>query len=53
MEDVIHVGDKIEACVVRVNDVEGTVMLSKKRLDTFKSWADIENAAADGTVVEG
>ncbi len=29
VEDVIHVGDKIEACVVRVNDVEGTVMLSK------------------------
>lgn len=53
VEDVIHVGDKIEACVVRVNDVEGTVMLSKKRLDTIKSWADIENAAADGTVVEG
>ena len=52
-EDVIHVGDRIEACVVRVNDVEGTVMLSKKRLDTIKSWADIENAAADGTVVEG
>ena len=23
VEDVIHVGDKIEACVVRVNDVEG------------------------------
>lgn len=53
VEDVVHVGDKIEACVVRVNDVEGTVMLSKKRLDSIKSWADIENAQADGTVVEG
>ena len=52
-EDVIHVGDKVEACVVRVNDVEGTVMLSKKRLDSIKSWTDVENAAADGTVVEG
>ena len=53
VEDVIHVGDKIEACVVRVNDVEGTVALSKKRLDSIKSWADVENAQADGTVVEG
>ena len=53
VEDVVHVGDKIEACVVRVNDVEGTVMLSKKRLDSIKSWADVENAQADGTVVEG
>ena len=53
IEDVIHVGDVVEACVVRVNDVEGTVMLSKKRLDSIKSWADVENAQADGTVVEG
>jgi len=53
VEDVIHVGDVVEACVVRVNDVEGTVMLSKKLLDSIKSWADIENAQADGTVVEG
>ena len=53
VEDVIHVGDKIEACVVRVNDIEGTVMLSKKRLDSIKSWNDVENAQADGTVVEG
>ena len=53
VEDAVHVGDKIEACVVRVNDVEGTVMLSKRRLDTIRSWADIENAQADGTVVEG
>ena len=53
LEDVIHVGDLVEACVVRVNDVEGTVMLSKKRLDSIKSWNDVENAQADGTVVEG
>lgn len=53
VEDVVHLGDKIEACVVRVNDVEGTVMLSKKRLDSIKSWADIESAEAEGTVVEG
>ena len=53
LEDVIHLGDKVEACVVRVNDVEGTVMLSKKRLDSIKSWTDVENAQADGTVVEG
>ena len=53
IEDVIHVGDKIEACVVRVNDVEGTVMLSKKRLDSIKSWSDVENAQENGTIVEG
>ncbi|MBQ0134587.1 MAG: bifunctional 4-hydroxy-3-methylbut-2-enyl diphosphate reductase/30S ribosomal protein S1 [Clostridiales bacterium] len=53
IEDAVHVGDQIEACVVRVNDVEGTVALSKRRLDSIRSWSDVENAAADGTVLEG
>jgi len=52
-EDVIHVGDTIEACVVRVNDVEGTVMLSKRRLDAAKTWEVVEAAVEDGTVLEG
>ena len=53
IEDIIHVGDEVEACVVRVNDVEGTVMLSKRRLDAVKNWNDIEAAAENETVVEG
>ena len=32
----IHPGDEIEAVVVRVNDGEGTVTLSKKRVDQLK-----------------
>ena len=51
--DVISIGDEVEACVVRVNDVEGTVMLSKRRLDAVKNWSDLEAAAEEGTVVEG
>ncbi len=53
IEDIIKVGDTIEACVVRVNDVEGTVMLSKKRLDAVKNWADLEAAVESGNAVEG
>ena len=53
VEDAVKVGDEIEAVVVRVNDVEGTVMLSKKRLDAAKSWAAVEAAVEDGTVLEG
>lgn len=53
IEDIIKVGDKIEASVVRVNDIEGTVMLSKKRLDAVKNWSDIEAAQGEGTAVEG
>ena len=53
IEDVIKVGDTIEAIVTRVNDVEGTVTLSKRRLDAAKSWTVIEAAQESGEVVEG
>jgi len=53
VEDAVKVGDTIEAVVVRVNDVEGTVMLSKKRLDQQKSWTDVEEAAENGGILEG
>jgi len=53
VEDLIKLGDTIEACVVRVNDVEGTVMLSKRRLDAVKTWSDIEAAVDNDTVLEG
>ena len=53
IDDVIKVGDTIEAIVTRVNDVEGTVTLSKRRLDAAKSWTVIEAAQESGEVVEG
>ena len=40
-EDVVKVGDEIETYIIRVNDVEGYAMLSKKRLDAVKVWEDI------------
>ena len=53
VEDVIKVGDPIEAVVVRVNDGEGTVTLSKKRLDAAKGWQTVEDAAESGEFLEG
>ena len=52
-EDVVHVGDQIEAIVVHVNDGEGVVRLSRKRLEAGKAWEEIEAAVEDKTVVEG
>ena len=52
-EDVAKVGEEIETYVMRVNDVEGTVQLSKKRLDTVKNWDSIEEARESRAVVEG
>ena len=53
VKTVVKPGDEVEAMVVRVNDVEGTAMLSKKRLDAVKFWDDIEAAVESGAVLEG
>ena len=52
-EDIVQVGQEIETFVIRVNDVEGTVQLSKKRLDTVKNWDSIEAAKEERIPVEG
>ena len=52
-EDILHVGDEIEVFVVRVNDQEGTVQLSKKKLDGLKVWDDMAAWVEDKTTVEG
>ena len=56
-EDILHIGDEIEVFVVRVNDQEGTVQLSKKKLDGLKIWDDMaayaeEKATIDGVITE-
>ena len=53
VEEHIHPGDEIEAVVVRVNDGEGIISLSKKRVDQLKGWETIEAAKEEHTVVEG
>ena len=52
-EDVVKVGDEIETYIIRVNDVEGYAMLSKKRLDAVKVWDDLAQYVEDKTTVEG
>jgi len=51
--DHIKVGDEIEASVVRVNDAEGVITLSKKRLDAMRGWEVVEAAADNGDVMDG
>jgi len=53
INDIIKIGDTIESFVMRVNDVEGMVMLSKKRLDAIKNWDIVEAAKENKTTVEG
>jgi len=51
-EDILHVGDEIEVFVVRVNDQEGTVQLSKKKLDGLKIWDDMAAYVEEKTTIE-
>ena len=46
-------GDKIEAFVIRVSDVEGVAELSKKRVDADRNWQTIVSACEEKTVLEG
>lgn len=52
-EEILKVGDEIEVFVVRVNDQEGTVQLSRKKLEGMKVWDDVEKACEEKTAVEG
>ncbi|WRS28094.1 bifunctional 4-hydroxy-3-methylbut-2-enyl diphosphate reductase/30S ribosomal protein S1 [Oscillospiraceae bacterium MB08-C2-2] len=53
LEDLVKVGDEIELMVMRVNDVEGTAMLSKKRLDAIAGFEKIVEAEESGAVLDG
>ncbi|MCM1132779.1 MAG: bifunctional 4-hydroxy-3-methylbut-2-enyl diphosphate reductase/30S ribosomal protein S1 [Ruminococcus flavefaciens] len=51
--DIVSVGDEIELIVIKVNDGDGTVALSKKRVDEIAGYDTIVKAKEDGTVLEG
>ncbi len=53
VETNVKVGDEIEAIVTRVNDVDGMISLSKKRIDMQKGFEEVENAKEEGTILEG
>ena len=52
-EDLVMVGDEIDVVVVKPNDAEGTILLSKKRIDADKNWDALVEAEQNGTVLTG
>ncbi len=42
-EDVVKVGDEIELLIMKTNDQEGTIMLSKRRVDAQKGWEELQD----------
>ncbi len=52
-EKSVKAGDEIEVFVVRVNDGDGNVMLSKKKIEANKGYALVEAAFNDKTPISG
>ncbi len=50
-KDIVSEGDKIDVLVLDLNDGEGNVVLSKKRVDNEKTLKDLETAFENGEVV--
>ena len=53
IKSLVKVGDEIEAFVVRVNDVEGEVTLSMKKIIAMKGAKEVEDAFETKEILEG
>ncbi|MCL2298703.1 MAG: bifunctional 4-hydroxy-3-methylbut-2-enyl diphosphate reductase/30S ribosomal protein S1 [Firmicutes bacterium] len=49
----LKIGDVLDLIILKTNDAEGTVQLSKKKFDAGQAWANIIQAEEDGAVLEG
>ena len=52
-EDLVKVGDVLDLLIMRTNDQEGTVMLSKKRVDAQKGWDTVKAALESKEILTG
>ena len=52
-ENVVHVGDRVELLIMKTNDVEGTIMLSKRRVDAQKGYEDLQKAYDEKEILTG
>ncbi|KGM93408.1 30S ribosomal protein S1 [Clostridium botulinum] len=52
INNFIKQGDKIEVFIVKLNDGEGNVVLSKKKADITRAWRELNNAFKNNTILE-
>lgn len=52
-ENPVKVGDSVEAIVVKVNDAEGTALLSKRKIDAAKNFEKLQTAMDNKEVLSG
>lgn len=49
----LKIGDEIDLIIMKTNDSEGTMMLSKRRFDAIAAWDNIMKAKEDEEILEG
>ena len=52
-EDVVKIGDEMDLLIMKTNDQEGTIMLSKRRVDAMKGWDEIAQAQENNEILSG
>ncbi len=53
LEDEVKVGDTFNLIIMKINDQEGTAMLSKRRYDAIAGWDNIVSAKESGEILSG
>lgn len=49
--ELVKAGDEIDVYIIKVNDGEGNLVLSKKRAEAIKTWNQLEQALNNGAVL--
>lgn len=52
-DDLVKIGDEMDLLIMRTNDQEGTIMLSKRRLDAAKGWDEVVAAEESQEILTG
>lgn len=52
VSDAVSVGDQVELKVLRINDEEGKIILSKKAVDSVNAWDKVRQQFENGEVFE-
>ena len=53
LTEEVKVGDQLNLIIMKINDQEGTVMLSKRRYDAIAGWDKIVDAKESGEILTG
>ena len=52
-DDIVRIGDKIDVYVLKTEDKEGRLILSKEKADAEKAWSVLEGRLESGEILTG